>query len=164
MNLTDFRTKTSVLLAILTIALFVVSCTNTAKQTTVPDPDPQPEPQEISEDSLFTLVQERTFQYFWDGAEPNSGMARERYHVDGNYPQNDKHIVTSGGSGFGIIAILVGMERNFISYNDGIQRLERIVDFLETADRFHGVWPHWLNGETGQVKPFSQRDDGGDLV
>ncbi|NBC65616.1 MAG: beta-glucosidase [Bacteroidetes bacterium] len=146
---------------VLLIALYLISCNNNTQQSSARDQEPQ---QEISEDSLFTLVQERTFQYFWDGAEPNSGMARERYHVDGNYPQNDKHIVTSGGSGFGIMAILVGMERNFISYNDGIQRLERIVDFLETADRFHGVWPHWMNGETGQVKPFSQRDDGGDLV
>lgn len=119
---------------------------------------------QISEDSLLTLTQERTFQYFWDGAESNSGMARERYHVDGNYPQNDKHIVTTGGSGFGIMAIIVGMERNFITDQQGVNRLERIVGFLEEADRFHGAWSHWINGETGNTKPFSQKDDGGDLV
>ncbi|SHF43005.1 hypothetical protein SAMN05443144_108156 [Fodinibius roseus] len=119
---------------------------------------------QISEDSLLTLTQERTFQYFWDGAEPNSGMARERFHMNGNYPQNDKHIVTSGGSGFGIMAIIVGMERNFITDQKGVDRLERIVKFLKEADRFHGAWPHWLNGETGEVKPFGTQDDGGDLV
>ncbi|WP_372636775.1 glucoamylase family protein [Fodinibius sp.] len=119
---------------------------------------------QISEDSLLTLTQERTFQYFWDGAEPHSGMARERFHMDGNYPQDDKHIVTTGGSGFGIMAIIVGMERNFITDRQGVDRLERIVKFLKEADRFHGVWPHWLNGETGEVKPFGTKDDGGDLV
>ncbi len=114
--------------------------------------------------SLFRIVQEQTFQYFWDGAEPVSGLARERFHVDGNYPENDKNIVTSGGAGFGVMAILVGMERNFITKEAGKKHLEKIVRFLETADRFHGAWPHWWNGENGKVKPFSKYDDGGDLV
>lgn len=118
----------------------------------------------LSDDSLMTLVQYRTFQYFWDGAEPNSGAARERFHADGVYPQNDKHIVTSGGTGFGVMAILVGIERNFISREQGFARLNKLVGWLETADRFHGAWPHWMNGETGEVKAFSPRDDGGDLV
>ncbi len=113
---------------------------------------------------IFDEVQKATFQYFWDGAEPNSGLARERFHVDGVYPQNDKHIITSGGGGFGVMAILVGIERGFITREEGLARLERIVKFLETADRFHGAWPHWWNGETGKVKPFSKKDDGGDLV
>lgn len=119
---------------------------------------------EISDDSLLTLVEYRTFQYFWDGAEPTSGAARERFHTDNVYPENDKNIVTSGGTGFGVMAILVGIERNFITRQQGLERLTKIVNFLEKADRFHGVWPHWWNGETGKVKPFSPNDDGGDLV
>lgn len=146
--------------------LTLIGCNNN-KATTTPNEnqsDNEEEVAEISEDSLLTLAQERTFQYFWDGAEPNSGLARERYHVDGNYPEDDKHIVTNGGSGFGFMAILVGMERNFISHQEGLDRLEKMISFLEEADRFHGVWPHWLNGETGAVKPFGTKDNGGDLV
>jgi hypothetical protein len=118
----------------------------------------------INEDSLLNLVQYQTFQYFWDGAEPNSGLARERYHEDDIYPSNDKHIVTTGGSGFGLMAIIVGVERGFIEREEAIERFAKILDFLETADRFHGAYPHWLNGETGEVKAFSKKDDGGDLV
>lgn len=118
----------------------------------------------LSDDSLLTLVQYRTFQYFWDGAEPTSGAARERFHADDVYPENDKHIVTSGGTGFGVMAVLVGIERGFITREQGFQRLSKLVNWLEKADRFHGVWPHWMNGETGEVKPFSPQDDGGDLV
>lgn len=125
---------------------------------------PAPPPTYLSDDSLMTLVQERTFQYFWEGAEPTSGMARERIHTDDVYPANDKNIVTTGGSGFGLMAILVGIEREFITRAEGRIRFEQIVSFLEKADRFHGAWPHWLNGETGKVKPFSARDNGGDLV
>lgn len=116
------------------------------------------------DEQIFTDVQRQTFQYFWDGAEPNSGMARERFHADDVYPENDKNIVTSGGTGFGIMAILTGINRGFITRKQGLQRLEKIVQFLATCDRFHGAWPHWLNGETGKVKPFGQKDNGGDLV
>lgn len=116
------------------------------------------------DEKIFTAVQQQTFQYFWDGAEPTSGVARERFHADDVYPQNDKNTVTSGGGGFGVMAILVGIERKFITRDEGRERMEKIVHFLETADRFHGAWPHWWNGETGKVKPFGRKDNGGDLV
>lgn len=119
---------------------------------------------EITDDSLLTLVEYRTFQYFWEGAEPISGMARERYHSDGEYPENDMNIVTTRGTGFGVMAIIVGIERGFITREEGVTRLEQIVEFLKKADRFHGAWPHWLYGETGKVKPFSEKDNGGDIV
>ncbi|MGI9545016.1 MAG: glucoamylase family protein, partial [Cyclobacteriaceae bacterium] len=101
---------------------------------------------------------------FWEGAEPNSGMARERIHLDNIYPQNDQDVVTTGGTGFGLMAILVGIEKGFIAREEGLARFNRVANFLDTADRFHGVWPHWIWGTTGKVKPFSKKDDGGDLV
>ena len=118
----------------------------------------------ITDDSLLNLVQYRTFQYFWNGAESHSGMARERLHMDGIYPHDDKSTVTTGGSGFGVMAILAGIERGYISRQEALERLEKIVDFLEKADRFHGMWPHWIYGETGKVKPFSKKDNGADAV
>lgn len=132
--------------------------------TQKPVNEPLEAKQAISDDSLFTLVQYKTFQYFWNGAEPVSGAARERFHADNIYPENDRNIVTSGGTGFGVMAILVAIDRKFISREDGIKRLTQIVNFLERADRFKGVWPHWMDGETGKVKPFSPNDNGGDLV
>ncbi|NEN24597.1 hypothetical protein G3O08_13900 [Cryomorpha ignava] len=110
----------------------------------------------IDDEALMTLVQEQTFRYFWDFGHPVSGLARER-NSSGN-------TVTIGGSGFGVMSILVGIERNFISRTDGVDRLNTIVDFLTTADRFHGAWPHWMNGNTGSTIPFSANDNGADLV
>ena len=120
--------------------------------------------QVISDDSLLNLVEYKTFQFFWEGAEPVSGAARERLHLDGEYPDNDKNIVAIGGTGFGVMAILIAIERKFITRAQGLERLQQIVGFLERADRFHGVWPHWVNGETGKVKPFTEKDDAADLV
>jgi hypothetical protein len=116
------------------------------------------------DDALLDYIERVHFNYMWDGAEPTSGLARERIHIDGEYPEHDQDVVTTGGSGFGIAGLVVAMERGFITRDQGVERLTRIVDFLERADRFHGVWPHWLHGPTGKVKPFGQKDNGGDLV
>ncbi|WP_225586918.1 glucoamylase family protein [Algoriphagus sp. Y33] len=122
------------------------------------------ETHKMTDEELLDMVGFYTFRYFWDGAEPNSGMAPERIHMDGEYPQNDAHIVTTGGSGMGIFGLIAGMERKWITKEQGVERFEKIVGFLEKADRFKGVWPHWLDGQTGKVQPFGQKDNGGDLV
>lgn len=150
-----------ILILFLLTGLFWSSCKNTRNISVAVNDKIEAR---ITDDSLLTLTEYRTFQYFWDGAEPNSGMARERYHVDGIYPENDMNVVTTGGTGFGLMAILVGIERRFITRLEAFERLKRIVDFLETSDRFHGAWPHWLYGETGRVKPFSPKDNGADIV
>lgn len=137
--------------------LFVLSCAPAKKEKSS-------ESLTISDDSLLTLVQYQTFQYFWNNAEATSGLAKERTHMDGIYPENDQHTVTTGGSGFGLMAILVGIERGFITREDALHRYTKIVNFLDTADRFHGAWPHWLEGTTGKVRPFGKKDNGGDLV
>ncbi len=152
--------KKKVVIALIVACLFLLTtCGSNSNNTN--DASTQ---EALSDSSLFNIVQEQTFQYFWEGAEPTSGLARERFHVDNVYPQNDKSTVTSGGAGFGVMAILVGIERGFITREQGLERLTQGVTFLETADRFHGAWPHWWYGETGKTRPFSTHDDGGDLV
>ncbi len=118
--------------------------------------DPNPAFPEISDEALLTLVQQKTFRYFYDDAHPASGMAKER--------NSSGSTVTTGGTGFGLMAIIVGIERGFITRQQGVDHFAKVISFLETADRFHGVWPHWLNGDTGHVQPFSAKDDGADLV
>ncbi len=112
----------------------------------------------ISTDSLLTLVQKQTFRYFWDYAHPVSGLARERL--------GSGETVTTGGSGFGLMAILVGINRGFITRNQGFEQINKIVNFLNKpeTDKFHGAFPHWMNGTTGKVIPFSTKDNGADLI
>jgi hypothetical protein len=154
-----FLRKKIMTAAITVAALLFLSQCNSGKSVT------SQQPLMPADDSIiFTDVQHQTFKYFQEAAEPTSGAARERFHADNNYPYNDKHIVTAGGTGFGIMAWLVAIERNFVSKEEGRKGLEKIVNFLERADRFHGAWPHWWNGETAKVAPFSKKDNGGDLV
>ena len=117
-----------------------------------------------NDDEFLDYIQNVHFQYMWDGGEPNSGLARERIHLDNVYPEQDQNIITTGGSGFGIAGLVAAMDRGFITREDGVKRLRKIVDFLGSADRYHGVWSHWIDGTTGKTKPFGQKDNGGDLV
>jgi hypothetical protein len=111
----------------------------------------------ITDSALLDLVESRTFKYFWEFGHPISGLARER--------NSSGDLVTSGGSGFGVMAILVGIQRNFITRSQGLARIQTIVNFLSTKSlRYHGAFPHWLNGATGATLPFSTQDDGADLV
>lgn len=117
--------------------------------------------QKMSDEQLLELVQKQTFRYFWDFGHPVSGMARERSNKSFDYGDE---VVTTGGTGFGVMAIIVAAERKWITREAAAQRLLKIVNFLRKADSYHGVFPHWLNGNTGKTIPFSRKDDGGDLV
>jgi exo beta-1,2-glucooligosaccharide sophorohydrolase (non-reducing end) len=112
----------------------------------------------FSDDELLTMLQEACFRYYWEGADPSSGMAHE------NIPGDDR-LVATGASGFGIAALVVGVDRGFITRAEGIERLTKIVGFLEHAQRYHGAWSHYMNGSTGRTMPvFGMFDNGGDLV
>ncbi|MFZ0826549.1 MAG: glucoamylase family protein [Verrucomicrobiia bacterium] len=112
----------------------------------------------FNDDELLDMVQESCFRYYWEAAHPNAGMALEIL-------PGDENLVAVGASGFGIMALIAGTERHFITREQCAERLLKITRFLSKADRFHGAWPHFLNGATGRVvNYFGTYDDGGDLV
>src|SRR5918996_322518 len=135
------------------------------KETTRPKDDADPRNvtrrRDLGDDDLLDLVQKQTFRYFWDFAHPVSGLARERSNVTPHYGHE---AVATGGSGFGIMSIIVAVERQWIGRSDAVDRLLQMVRFLYKANSYHGILPHFLNGETGRTIPFSRKDDGGDLV
>jgi hypothetical protein len=117
--------------------------------------------QDLDNDVLLDLVQRQTFRYFWNFAHSTCGLARERSNVR---PEYGHEVVTIGGSGFGIMAIIVGVERGWIGRAEAVERLLTMVRFLRKSDSFHGIMPHFLHGDTGKTVPFTRKDDGGDIV
>lgn len=111
----------------------------------------------IPDEDLLTLVQKQTFKYFWNFGHPHSGMARER--------TASSDVVTTGGTGFGVMAMLVAAERGFVSRQEALDRVQKIVTFLDVeCTKYHGAYAHWINGATGATQPFSTKDNGADLV
>jgi len=115
----------------------------------------------LSDSALLDLTEKQTIGYFWDFGDPVSGMARERSNQTFGYGDE---VVTTGGTGFGVMALIVGVERKWLSRDTVARRLLKLVKFLSKADAYHGVFPHWMNGATGKTIPFSRKDDGADLV
>ena len=111
----------------------------------------------IPDEDLLTLVQKQTFKYFWNFGHPHSGMARER--------TTSADVVTTGGTGFGVMSMLVAAERGFVTRQEALGRVQQIVTFLDKeCTTYHGAYAHWINGSTGETKPFGDKDDGADLV
>ena len=112
----------------------------------------------MSDDELLTMLQEGAFHYYWEGAETHSGMAFEEQ-------PGDDRLVATAASGFSIGALVVGVDRHFITREQGLERLLKIVTFLEKAPRYHGIWSHYMNGATGQTMGlFGMFDNGGDVL
>ena len=115
----------------------------------------------LSDSALLDLVQKQTIKYFWDFAHPVSGMARERSNTGFDY---GNEVVTTGGTGFGVMALIVGVQRKWLPRDSVANRILKMLEFLYRADSYHGVFPHWMNGATGKTIKFSRKDDGADLV
>ncbi|OGX83753.1 beta-glucosidase [Hymenobacter coccineus] len=123
--------------------------------------DARQRPRNLTDEQLLDQVQRQTFRYFWDFGHPVSGMARERSNK--SYDYGDE-VVTTGGTGFGLMAIIVAAERGWITRAQAAARVSKIVNFLWKADQYHGAFPHWYDGATGHTIRFSPKDDGADIV
>ncbi|MDB5137840.1 MAG: hypothetical protein JWP37_4443 [Mucilaginibacter sp.] len=150
---------------ILIVFLLSIVATDSFAQKSVKPTETEIKPvgiiKNLTDSALLDVVQRQTFRYFWDFGHPVSGLARERSNVAYDY---GNEVVTIGGSGFGIMGLIVADHRKWITHQQAVDRMLKMVDFLYRADSFHGVFPHWLNGQTGKVIPFGRKDDGGDLV
>jgi hypothetical protein len=122
---------------------------------------------EWTDEQLLEHVQRQTFRYFYDFGHPDCGLARERSaparRSETGLP-GLADIVTTGGTGFGMMAFPIAVERGWLPRSAAVERLAKMVDFLRRVERFHGAWAHWYDGRSGRVRPFSPQDDGGDLV
>lgn len=111
----------------------------------------------LSDDQLLDLVQRQTFKYFQTFAHPVSGLTQEQER----FPER----CAIGGSGFGVMSYIVAVKRGFITREQAATHLLKLTRFLrDNATRYHGAWPHWVQGGTGATLKFSPTDDGGDIV
>ena len=146
---------------LLVICFFTSSVFSFAQNAATVKQKPVAAKQQLSDSALLDAVQKQTFKYFWDFAHPVSGMARERSNTDAGYGHET---VTVGGTGFGIMSIIVAVERGWISRDTAAKFMLKLATFLVKATSYHGAFPHWMDGATGKIIPFSRKDDGGDLV
>jgi hypothetical protein len=139
-------------------AFYRVTALDLAGNESPPSPPSAGRTRALTDDELVSMVQEACFRFYWECAHPIAGLAPEVWPGDPN-------LLALGGNGFGVMALIVAAEREFVTRDQATARILKIVRFLAKADRFHGVWPHFLNGDTGKaIAFFGKYDNGGDLV
>jgi len=114
----------------------------------------------LPDDALLEIVQRQTFRYFWEGAHPVSGLAFDRRTARKRVDDT----VAVGGSGFGVMALIVAAERGWVTRKAALERLGRLLEFFLQARCYHGAYPHFMNGRTGETIAFWRKDDAADLV
>jgi hypothetical protein len=119
--------------------------------------------EKIPFENLLDTLQKRTFNYFWDFAEQTSGFARERSQKDA-FEGESRNVVTTGGTGLGIASFPTAVTRGWITKEEALNRLNKILTFLEKSEKYHGAFSHWYFANTRKTRPFSDIDDGGDIV
>jgi hypothetical protein len=127
----------------------------------VPKADSPAALSQLPDDQLLEKVQRQCFSFFWEGADSVTGLAADRRDL---HDKLSDVPVTMGGSGFGIMALIVAVERSWVKRDAALERLERMLDFLCSAANYHGVYSHFMNTQTGATVPLFPKDDGGDLV
>src|SRR5665213_648509 len=116
----------------------------------------------LPDEELLELVQRQTFGFFWEGSHPVSALAPDRCTSAGTVADE---LITIGGSGFGVMALLVAVERGWVTRAAALERLERMLALLIHSRCYHGALPHFMNGSTGgTIALVRRKDDGGDLV
>ena len=93
----------------------------------------------LPDDALLEIVQRQTFRYFWEGAHPVSGLAFDRR--TSRKRARDDEAVTIGGSGFGVMALIVAVERGWVTRDAALERLGRMLELLLRARCYHGAYP-----------------------
>lgn len=118
----------------------------------------------LSDDTLLEVVQRQSFRYFWEAAHPVSGLAYDRRSSARGAENAVDDPVAIGGTGFGVMALIVAVERGWVTRAAALERLDRILSLLLRARCYHGAFPHFMNGRTGETVTFGRKDDAADLV
>lgn len=105
--------------------------------------------------SAMNEQQQKVVNYFFTGANEQTGMALNS--------SSNKTILTTGATGFGIMNLIIGVERGWINREEAARQIVKITRFLKRADRFAGAWAHWYKPD-GRMVPFGSQMQAGEIV
>src|ERR1041385_2069456 len=99
------------------------------------------------DDAFLEDLSRRSFQFFWDASDPNTGITREHMNCDGSpYRAEVRDIGSTGATGFGVTALCIGAEHGWVPRDKARQRaLNTLRYYADRAPGEHGWFYHWLN-------------------
>jgi hypothetical protein len=100
---------------------------------------------------LFDELQERTFRYFWDNADPETGLVPDRYPTPS--------FASIAAVGFALTAYPIGVERGYVTREAARERVLKTLRFFRNAPQgseatgtagYNGFFYRYLDMKTGR--------------
>jgi hypothetical protein len=111
-----------------------------------------------SDDSFLDDMSERSFRFFWEQSDPHTGLTRDRT-ASGSHPEELRNIGSIAATGFGLAALCIGVERNWIDRDQARSRvLSTMRFFAHHAPNERGWFYHCMDIRTGQRSGYHAND------
>jgi hypothetical protein len=100
----------------------------------------------------------RSFQFFWEHTDPDTGLTRGRARTDGSpYEDTRRDVGSIAVTGFGLAGLCIASERKWVKPEAARTRVGKTMQFFaEHAPREHGWFYHWMDVKTGERTGFRQ--------
>ncbi len=100
------------------------------------------------DDAFLQEIEAANFRYFWEQANPETGIVRDRCNVR---TPDKSDLGSIAATGFGLTALCIGEKRGFISRADAKERVLNTLRFhWKTLPNHRGFFYHWANINTGE--------------
>ncbi len=101
-----------------------------------------------ADDAFLEELEKANFQFFWEQADPTTGLVKDRCNVRAT----DKGVVASiASTGFGLTALCIGEQRGYITRTEARRRVLATLRFLwEAMPNHRGFFFHFANAKTGE--------------
>jgi len=114
-----------------------------------------------ADDEFLEDLSRRSFQFFWEFSDPDTGLTRDRARRNGApYPENRRDIGSIAATGFGLAGMCIAAERGWVKPDEARTRVRSSLRFFaEHAPCEHGWFYHWMNVKTGERTGVQQNSD-----
>lgn len=94
----------------------------------------------------------RSFRYFWEQADPHTGLVLDRARADGSpHDQTHRNVASIAATGFGLTALCIASERRWVEPREARERARATLRFFaERARHERGWFYHWMDSKTGE--------------
>ncbi|HJP92702.1 MAG TPA: glucoamylase family protein [Pyrinomonadaceae bacterium] len=103
-------------------------------------------------DAFLNDLQQRSFRYFWEQADPNTGLVPDRARVDGStLPASHQNVASIAATGFGLTSLCIAADRSWITQAQARERARNTLRFFDMrAFQQRGWFYHWMDTKTGE--------------
>jgi hypothetical protein len=97
----------------------------------------------VAAQSFIDDLQQRSFRYFWEQADPHTGLVPDRARMDGSpLPSSHQNVASIAATGFGLTSLCIAEDRGWVSKAEALERTRNTLRFFDArAYQQHGWKP-----------------------